>query len=78
MHVEFLINGGISLLLSPENDMEVELLKGLVKQTNDITEIRTNVVVLNKSYKAGLLIARKNSSTINAIDGKNESETQTV
>ena len=77
MQVEFLINGGVSLLLSPESDMEAELLKALTKQTNDITEIRTSVIVLNKTFKAGLLIGKKNTSAINATD-KDATETETV
>ena len=77
MQVEFLINGGVSLLLSPESDMEAELLKALTKQTNDITEIRTSVIVLNKTFKAGLLIGKKNTSATNAID-KDATETETV
>lgn len=77
MQVEFLINGGVSLLLSPESDMEAELLKSLTKQNNDITEIRTSVVVLNKTFKAGILISKKNTSAINATD-KDATETETV
>lgn len=77
MQVEFLINGGVSLLLSPENDMENELLKSLSKQTNDITEIRTNILVLNKTFKSGILIAKKNTAVTNATD-KDASETEAV
>jgi len=77
MQVEFLINGGVSLLLSPESDMEAELLKALSKQTNDIFEIRTSIIVLNKTFKAGVLIGKKNSSATNAID-KDASQTETM
>ena len=59
MQVEFIVNGGVSLLLAPENDSEEALLKQLVKQHNEINEIRTNIIVLNKTFKNGLLIARK-------------------
>lgn len=59
MQVEFLVNGGVALLLGPENDMEEQLLKQLVKQQNDLTEIRSSIVVLNKTFPRGILIARK-------------------
>jgi hypothetical protein len=59
MQVEFIVNGGVSLLLAPENDSEEALIKQLVKQQNDITEIRSSVVVLNKTFKNGLLISKK-------------------
>ena len=62
MQVEFLVNGGVSLLLSPENEMEEHLLKQMMKQDNELTEIRSSVVVLNKTFRNGLLIAKKSVS----------------
>ena len=59
MQVEFLVNGGVSLLLSPENEMEEALIKQLMKQQNDITEIRSSVMVLNKTFRNGILIGKK-------------------
>lgn len=59
MQVEFLVNGGVSLLLSPENEMEEALLKQMMKQANDITEIRSSVMVLNKTFRNGILIGKK-------------------
>ena len=60
MQIEFLVNGGVSLLLAPENEMEEALLKQMMKQRNDITEIRTTVHVLNKSFRNGILVGKKN------------------
>lgn len=59
MQVEFLVNGGVSLLLSPENEMEEHLLKQMMKQDNELTEIRSSVVVLNKTFRNGILVAKK-------------------
>lgn len=74
MQVEFIINGGVSLMLAPENTMEEELLKSLMKQPNELTEIRTTVTILNKSFKSGVLI---HSSTKKAeIDGNKTEEVQ--
>lgn len=72
MQVEFIINGGVSLMLAPENAMEEELLKGMMKQTNELTEIRTNVTILNRTFKAGLLI--HSSSKKEELDGIKKEE----
>ena len=61
MNIEFIVNGGVSMLISPETPMEEEMLKQMLKQSNDITEIRSAVQVLNKSFKYGILIG-KNSN----------------
>lgn len=62
MQIEFLVNGGVSLLLSPENEMEEALLKQMMKQDNELTEIRTSVVVLNKTFRNGVLIGKKGAN----------------
>ena len=61
MNIEFIVNGGVSMLISPETPMEEEMLKQMLKQSNDITEIRSTVHVLNKSFKYGIFIG-KNSN----------------
>lgn len=61
MQIEFLVNGGVALLLSAENEMEEALLKQLMKQQNDLIEIRSSVVVLNKTFRNGVLIGKKSS-----------------
>ena len=53
MQVEFIVNGGVSLLFSPENEAEEALLKQMMKQDNDLTEIRTAVTVLSKTFRHG-------------------------
>jgi|TARA_B110000503_G_C7162052_1_gene420084 hypothetical protein len=61
MQVEFLVNGGVSLLLVPENEMEESMLKQMMKQDNDLTQIRSNVIVLNKTFRSGVLIHSKSN-----------------
>ncbi len=45
--------------------MEEEILKNLTKQENELTQIRSNVVILNKSFNNGLLISKKLSTREN-------------
>ena len=59
MQYEFVVNGGVSILLVPENEMEEHLLKQLMKQDNDLQEIRTTITVLSKTFKNGLIIGKK-------------------
>jgi hypothetical protein len=61
MQIELLVNGGVSILLSPDNVMEEELIKQLMKQDNILTEIRSNIVVLNKTFRNGVLIGKSSS-----------------
>lgn len=75
MQVEFLVNGGVSLLLAPENEMEEALVKQMMKQNNDILEIRTAVVVLNKTFRNGILIGKK---TLGNVKDEDEGETKEV
>lgn len=63
MQLEFVVNtSGISILLSPETVMEEEMLKQVMKQDNELQEIRTAVTVLAKTFKNGLLIGKKTPS----------------
>lgn len=79
MQVEFLVNGGVSLLLSPENEMEEHLLKQMMKQDNELTEIRSSVVVLNKTFRNGILVAKKTSNKKEEEPSKeNEGKEETV
>ena len=60
MQVEFLVNdSGVSILLAPENEMEEALVKQVTKQTNEITEIRMAITVLNRTYRNGVLIGKR-------------------
>lgn len=59
MQVEFIVNGRVQLLLCPETEAEIALLKQMLKQDNELLEIRSQVQVLNKSFRSGLVIAPK-------------------
>lgn len=59
MKVEAICNEGITLLICPETPMEEEILKALAKQENDMTQVRSTIVILNKSFGNGLLIGKK-------------------
>lgn len=59
MQVEFIMNGSVSLILCPENAAEEALLKQMMKQNNDITEIRSRITVVNKSFSNGVIIGKK-------------------
>lgn len=69
MQVEFIVNGGVSLLFAPENEAEEALLKQMMKQDNDINEIRTAVTVLSKTFRNGVLICKK-SATRESLEAK--------
>lgn len=75
MQIEVIVNGGVSLLLAPENEMEEALIKQMMKQNNDILEIRTAVVVLNKTFRNGILIGKRVAGIHKNDD---ESETKEV
>jgi hypothetical protein len=62
MQVEFIVNGGVSLLFSPENEAEEALLKQMMKQDNDLTEIRSAVTILSKTFRHGVLICKKTAT----------------
>ena len=59
MKIETIVNTDVSLLIIPENEMEEEIIKILSRQQNDIFQVRSAIVVLNKSYSNGLLIGKK-------------------
>ena len=76
MQVEFIVNGGVSLLFSPENEAEEALLKQMMKQDNDLTEIRSAVTVLSKTFRHGVLIAKKSATrdTLEIKEPENDTE----
>jgi len=76
MQVEFIVNGGVSLLFSPENEAEEALLKQMMKQDNDITEIRSAVTVLSKTFRHGVLICKKSATrdTLEIKEPENDTE----
>ena len=60
MQTEFILdNGVLSLLLIPENTLEEELIKSLVKQDNVIQQSRSGITVLNKTLANALVISKR-------------------
>jgi|GEM_PF-5504227 len=60
MHVECIVNNlGTSLILVPQTPLEEEIVKNLLKQENNIIEIRGPVSVLNHSVKNGVYIGKQ-------------------
>jgi hypothetical protein len=62
MQVEFVLNGRVTLLLIPENPMEEEVIKQLMKQDNELSEIRGGATVLNRTLSSGMVITKKSSA----------------
>lgn len=60
MQIEFLIgDDGVCLALSPENPLEEELIKTLIKQDNTMQQARAGITVFNKTLGNALIIAKK-------------------
>lgn len=60
MQTEFIVdNGVLSLVLSPENTLEEELIKALVRQDNVIQQARSGITVFNKTLANALVISKR-------------------
>jgi len=59
MKYDFIVSDYVTLVLTPENPMEEELLKTLSRQDNDIVEFRSSMSILNKTVKNGLALTRR-------------------
>jgi len=78
MKVDTLLNGSITLILVPENDYEKEVLKALVKQDNDISELRSTATLLSKSITNGIIIAKKIPQSSKPEEKIDDSQEKTV
>lgn len=74
MKTDILINGPTTLVLTPENDMEREILKNLIKQDNELIELRSAVHVLGKTLRDGIIITKKGTK----VGAEKISEAQTA
>ena len=72
MIVTIVSNGikGISLILTPDSNMEMEILKQLLKQENDMIIPPNPVKVLNQDL-VGLIISKKDVGSF-SIDEKSD------
>ena len=59
MKINSILNGGITIILEPETVVEEELLKALTRQKNVVTEVRSQVTILNKTLKGCVLISKE-------------------
>jgi len=59
MKIYNILNGGISIVLEPETAVEEELLKALTKQKNVVTEVRSQVTIMNKTLKGCVVISKE-------------------
>lgn len=66
MKIDCLINGQIKLVIHPENDMETEVLKQLMKQDNTLSEIRSSVQILGKTITHAIMIERKQQEVLSS------------
>jgi hypothetical protein len=62
MKIQSIINGTVTMVLEPENPMEEEILKVLIKQSNKIYEVRTPITVLGKTIRGSVLVCSEMSS----------------
>jgi hypothetical protein len=62
MKIQTIVNGTITMVIEPENTMEEEILKALLKQGGALHEVRTPLVVLGKTIRGSVLICSETSS----------------
>lgn len=62
MKIHSILNGGITIVLEPETAVEEELLKALTRQKSVVTEVRSQVTIMNKTLKGCILISKENSA----------------
>ena len=60
MKVHSIVNGTVTIILEPENSMEEEILKGLTRAPVVVTEVRSQVTIMNKTLKGCVVISKEN------------------
>jgi hypothetical protein len=76
MKIYSILNGGISVVLEPETAVEEELLKALIRQKNVVTEVRSQVTIMNKNLKGCVVISKENIAE--ELDTKKTSEIENL
>ena len=61
MEVLITANGALTLVLVPTNEMEVQMLKQLDSQDNEINFTSNGIQIVNKSVPQGLVISKISS-----------------
>jgi len=76
MKIYSILNGGVSVVLEPETQVEEELLKALSRQKNVVTEVRSQVTIMNKNLKGCVVISKENIAE--ELDTKKTSEIENL
>ena len=63
MEVQTATNGSITLVIIPNNEMEVQVLKMLADQQNELIFTDNGVTIVNRSIPQGLIISKKRPNT---------------
>jgi hypothetical protein len=59
MKTHIIINDNVSISITPENEMEVEAFKILMKQNNEVIQIRETQYIFSKKIGIGSIIIQK-------------------
>jgi hypothetical protein len=62
MKVECVINGQVRMIIYPENEMETEIIKQLMKQDNTLMEVRSSIQLLGKNIHHAMIVERRNTN----------------
>ena len=67
MKHQFIVNGVVNLVLSPENDMEKSLLETLSSQTNNLTAVSKNSSVGAQYSDGSIIISSMHADKTKAV-----------
>jgi hypothetical protein len=73
MEVQTATNGSVTLVIIPNNEMEVQVLKMLADQKNELVFTDNGVTIINRSFPQGLVISKKTG----ILDDNNNQEQKT-
>ena len=68
MEVQVTANGAVTLVIVPTNEMEVEMLKQLANQNNEINFTANGITIVNKSVPQGLVISKIPPNATTALE----------
>lgn len=73
MEVLITANGALTMVIVPTNEMEVEMLKRLANQKNEIHFTTNGIQIVNKQVPQGLVIS-KETGTLGLPDNNNQEQ----
>lgn len=74
MEVLITANGALTMVVVPTNEMEVEMLKRLANQKNEINFTSNGIQIVNKQVPQGLVISKETGTVIPAEDNNNQEQ----